>query len=66
MSCYFTEIFVQLPVIVAVCYFSVYKLIGWDPTNIYLFKVNNRNTRKKYEICPKLNKKHNGKSFSCH
>ena len=24
------------------------------PTNIYLFKVNNRNTSKKYEICSKL------------
>ena len=25
-----------------------------DPANIYLFKVNNRNTRKKCEICHKL------------
>ena len=24
------------------------------PTNIYLFKVKNRNTRKRYEICSKL------------
>ena len=25
-----------------------------NPANIYLFKVNNRNTRKRYEICSKL------------
>ena len=25
-----------------------------DPVNIYLVKVNSRNTRKKYEKCPKL------------
>ena len=37
MSCYFTRIFVHLPVNVAVCYFNVHKLIGWDSTNIYLF-----------------------------
>ena len=24
------------------------------PANIYLFRVNNRNTRKKYEICSEL------------
>ena len=54
MSCYFTKIFVHLPVIAAVCYFSVYKLIGWNPANIYLFKVNSINTRKRYEICPKF------------
>ena len=24
------------------------------PVNIYLFKVNNRNTRKRYEICSEL------------
>ena len=53
MSCYFTKIFGHLPVIVAVCYFSVHKSIGWDPANI-LFKFNSRNTRKRYEICPKL------------
>ena len=28
--------------IAAVCYFGVYKLIGLDPANIYLFKVNCR------------------------
>ena len=27
---------------------------GSNPTGIYLFKVNNRNTRKRYEICSKL------------
>ena len=51
MSCYFTKIFVHLVVIVAVCYFSLHKLILWDPGNIYLFS---RNTRKRYEISPKL------------
>ena len=25
-----------------------------DPANIYMFKVNNRNTRKRCEICSKL------------
>ena len=54
MSCYFTKIFVYLSVIVAVCYFSVFKLIGWNPTNIYSFNVNSVNTRKRCEICPKL------------
>ena len=54
MICYFTKIFVHLPVIAAVCYFSIYKLIWWDPANIYLFKVNSRNTRKRYEICLKF------------
>ena len=27
---------------------------GMHPTNIYLFKVNNRNTRKMSELCLKL------------
>ena len=36
------KIFVHLSVIATVCYFSVYKLIGWDPANVYLFKVNSR------------------------
>ena len=54
MSYYFTRIFVHLPVIVGVCYFNVHKLIAWDQENIYLFKFNSRNTRKRYEICPKL------------
>ena len=31
---------VAIGVIAAVCYFGVYKLIGLDPANIYLFKVN--------------------------
>ena len=39
---YFTKIFVHLSIIAAVCYFSVYKLIGWDAVNIYLFKFNDR------------------------
>ena len=54
MSCYFTRIFVHLPVHVAACYFSIHKLIWWDPENIYLFEFNSRNTSKRYEICPKL------------
>ena len=54
MSYHFTKIFVHLPVIAAVCYFSVDKLIGWDPVNIYLFKFNSKNTRKRSEICLKL------------
>ena len=54
MSYYFIKIFVHLPVIAAVCYFSVYKVIGWNTTNIYLFKVNSRNTRRTYEKYPKL------------
>ena len=43
---YFTKIFVHLSAIAAVCYFSVYKLIGWDPANVYLFKVNRRTLEK--------------------
>ena len=54
MSCYFTKIFVYLLVIAAVCYFSVYKLIGRDPANIYLFKVNSKNTKTWSDVCPKL------------
>ena len=53
-SCYFPRIFVHLPVIVAVCYFSVHELVGGFPANIYLFKFNCRNTRTRYEIYPKL------------
>ena len=34
LSCYFTKIFEHLSVIATVCYFSVYILIGWDPTNM--------------------------------
>ena len=54
MSCYFTKIFVDLLVIAAVCYFSIYKLIGWDPANIYLFKVNSKSTKTWKDVCPKL------------
>ena len=31
---------------------SIYKNV--NPPNIYLFKINNRNTRKRCEICSKL------------
>ena len=51
---YFTKIFVHLPVIAAVYYFRVSKLIKCDPGNICLFKVNSKNTRKRYEIRPKF------------
>ena len=54
MSCYFAKISVHLLVIAAVCYFNVYKLIGWGPGNIYLFKVNRRSTKKWSDICSKL------------
>ena len=54
MNFYFTKVFVHLPVIAAVRYFSVYKLIRWDPPNIYLFNVNSQNTRKRNEIWPKF------------
>ena len=40
----------------AVCSFSVYKLIVWDPANVYLSKVNSINARKKCEICQKSTK----------
>ena len=40
----------------AVCYFSVNKLIGWDPANVYLSKVNSINARKKCEMCQKSTK----------
>ena len=54
MSCYFTRIFAHLSVMAAVCYFSVNELIAWDPANIYLFKVNNKNTKTWSDACPKL------------
>ena len=54
MSCYFTKIFVDLLVIAAVCYFSVYIFIRWDPANIYLFKVNSKNTKACSNLCSKL------------
>ena len=53
MSCYFIRIFVHLPVIVLLSYFSNHKL-GLGPANIQLFKFNSRNTRKRYETCPML------------
>ena len=38
--------FLYISIIAAVCYFSVYKLIGWDAANIYLFKFNGRTVEK--------------------
>ena len=43
---YFTKIFVHLLIIAVVCYFSVYKLIGWGAANIYLFKFNSKTLEK--------------------
>ena len=51
---FFTKLFMHLSVIAAACYFNVYKLIEWDPLNLYLFKVISRNTNKRGGICPKL------------
>ena len=47
LNCYFTEIFIQLSV-TRVFYLSVYKLIGLDPEDIYLFKAT------RCRICPKF------------
>ena len=43
---YFIKIFVHPSVIAAVCYFSVYKLIGWVPTNLLLVKGQQQDTKK--------------------
>ena len=37
--CYETKVFVRLSVIAAVCYFSVYKLIGWDSKSSVVLKL---------------------------
>ena len=54
INCYFTKTFLHLSEIAAVCYFSIDKMMGWNPINIYLFKDNSRNARKGSEICLKL------------
>ena len=46
---YFTNIFVRLSVIAAACYFSVYKLIEWNPVIICLFKVSAETVEKGVE-----------------
>ena len=46
---YFTNIFVHLSVIAAACYFSVYKLIEWNPVIICLFKVSAETVEKGVE-----------------
>ena len=51
---YFTKIFAYLSVIAAVCYFSVYKLIGWDPSKHLLVQSQQHDTGKRSELCPKL------------
>ena len=54
MSCHFTKTFVHLSIIAVVSNFNVFKLIESDPANTYLFKFNNKNPRKRCEICSKL------------
>ena len=58
ISCSFSKIFVHVPLITAVCYFSIYKLIyhpiGWDPENISVFNVRRKSIRKRCGICPQL------------
>ena len=49
MSCHFTKIFVHFLIIGVVSNFNVYKLKGWDPANICLFKANSRNSRKRFK-----------------
>ena len=61
MSCHFTKVFVYLLIIAALSNFNVFKLIGWDSANTYLFKVKT-NTREKCEICSKLTIK----TVGCH
>ena len=49
------KIFVHLSVIAAVCYFSVYKLIGWDSKSTAEHKKKERNmfkAIKRVESCP--------------
>ena len=45
--------FVKLQAL-AIGFLSISQAIAVNSANIYLFKVNNRNTRKKCEICSKL------------
>ena len=52
--CYFSSMLFQQYVIPALCYFSVYKLISWNPANIYLSKVNSINTRERCKTWRKL------------
>ena len=54
MSCHYTKTFVHLLIIAAVSDFNAFKLTGWYPANIFLFKVNSRNTRKRFKIFSEL------------
>lgn len=36
--------------LLSVCFFSIYKVIGWNPANIYLHKVYSRNTSGRCQI----------------
>ena len=54
INCYFTKTFLHLSKTAAVCYFSIDKMMGWNPIKIYLFKDNSRNAGKGSEICLKL------------
>ena len=51
---YFTKNFVYMSVIAAVCYFSVYNLIGWGPSKHLLVHSQQQDTRKRSKLCPKL------------
>ena len=44
---YFNTVFAHLQVnAAAACYFSAYKLTGWNPAKIYLFNINSRTLEK--------------------
>ena len=47
-------------------YWKALKLCVTFPANIYLFKVNNRNTRKRCEICSKLTMKISERRYRRH
>ena len=58
---FFTRSLLNLSYLSLLSIFHVFKFsdffsdfVEQAPTKIYLFKVNNRNTRKRYEICSKL------------
>ena len=64
MTCYFTKNFVYplIFALVLVCIFSVHKLVE-NAANIYLFKINNSNARKRCEIWSVLTRKDEKTSF---
>ena len=50
VSCHYIKTFVHLLIIAAINDFNIFKLISKH----FLFELNSRNTRKRFEICPKL------------